>query len=182
VLRITIFPHGELFDASSGTFKKAGDGYVMDLEHSLISVSKWEEKWEVPFLADTEKTDEQVMDYVKCMVVGPEPPPEIWARLTADHVKAIQDHISAKKTATWFSKKKPSGPAREIITSELIYYWMVTHNIPPEYQNWHLSRLLTLIEVCNVKNAPAEKKDPKTAAAERRALNDARRKQHNTTG
>lgn len=183
MLQITIFPQGERFDESSGQFLKAGDGYVLDLEHSLVSVSKWEEQWEVPFLTNEDKTLEQTISYIKCMVVGPEPPSEIWERLSPENITAVQAHITAKKTATWFTnKKKPVGPQQQTITSELVYYWMTAYNIPSEYQHWHLNRLLTLIEVCNVQNTQAEKKDAKTSAADRRALNEARKKQLGTTG
>jgi hypothetical protein len=182
VLQITLFPHDETFDEASGQFLPSTDGVVVHLEHSLVSLSKWECKWELPFLSTDDKTLEQTIDYIRMMIVGGELPPEVFQRITSDNINTINAYINSKQTATWFdNERKQTGP-KEIITSELIYYWMIAHNIPVEFETWHLSRLLTLIKVCNIKNAPPDKVSPAEAARNRQALNAERKKLLGTTG
>ena len=183
MLQFKIFPQDETFDEASGKFLAPRNGIVVRLEHSLVSVSKWESKYEVPFLTTSDKTVEQTLDYIRYMIDGDELPPEVFQRITPDHIRVIDAYIQSKQTATWFSQdEKKSGPAREIITAELIYYWMIAFEIPVEFQHWHLNKLLTLIKVCNVKNAPKEKQNPTQAARNRAQLNAERKKKFNTTG
>ena len=154
----------------------------IELEHSLISLSKWESRWNKPFLGKEQKTTEEVNDYIRCMMMTRNVPLGIEKTLTEKQLGQINDYINAPMTATTFSKFQQQAPSREVITSELIYYWMVALNIPFECQKWHLNRLLTLIRVCSIKNTPA-KQMSKTAVIERnRALNAARRKRLNTKG
>ena len=131
---------------------------TIHLEHSLVSLSKWESKWNKPFLHTKDKTDEEVLDYVKCMTLTPNIDPAVYTRLTQANLNAIHDYIGASMTATTFSKDENKKHKREIVTAELIYYWMVALNIPFECQRWHLNRLITLIRVCNIKNTPQKKK------------------------
>lgn len=155
---------------------------TLTLEHSLISLSKWESKWCKPFLTNEDKTYEETIDYIKCMTLTPNVKPEVYEYLTSENIREINSYIEAPMTATTFYENRASKTSREIVTSELIYYWMIALQIPPEYQKWHLNRLLTLIRVCNIKNSPP-KKMSKTAIMRRNAeLNAARRKQLNTKG
>lgn len=156
---------------------------ALQLEHSLISLSKWESKWCKPFLSKGVKTDEEILDYIKFMTISSNVNPEVYNHLTLDNVRAINAYIDAPMTATTFSDDKTSKPNREIVTSELIYYWMIALQIPFEpCQKWHLNRLLTLIKVCNVKNSPPKKRSKKDIMSQNAALNAARRKQLNTKG
>lgn len=155
--------------------------YVLQLEHSLASLSKWESKWCKPFLSSN-KTNEETMDYIKCMTVTQNVRPEIYSLLTEINIKQITDYINSPMTATTFSENKDGKHSREIVTSELVYYWMIAANIPFECQYWHLNRLLTLIRVCNIKNSPPKKRSKRDIMSHNAALNAARRKQLNTRG
>lgn len=156
---------------------------TLQLEHSLVSISKWESKWQKPFLAKKEMTEEEILDYVKCMTLTKNINPDVYNHLTKENIKDIVDYISNPMTATTFSKDEKSQHNREIITSELIYYWMIASNIPiEECQKWHLNRLLTLIRVCSVKNAPPKKRSKRDIMSRNAALNASRRKQLNTRG
>jgi hypothetical protein len=170
----------EGFDGAAGQFVSS-DSVVIWLEHSLVSLSKWESEWEIPFLSSEEKTTEQVVSYIRFMFVGEDFPEHVIPRFTKVHFDAINAYISKKMTATWFGETR-NDPQREIVTAELIYYWMIALGIPFACENWHLSRLLTLIRVCNVKNGKPDRQERRQTAADRRALNEARRAQYKTRG
>lgn len=155
-------------------------GGILHLEHSLISISKWESKWEKPFLNNDDKTEDQILDYIKFMTLD-SVSSEIYRNLTMKNFDEINAYIDAPMTATWFNEKD-SKPNREVVTSEIIYYWMISFNIPFECQKWHINRLLTLIKVCNIKNAPQKKMSKKDLVARNRALNASRRKKYKSKG
>ena len=180
MLQITI-PSVELWDEETQEFKQTKE-YVLQLEHSLVSISKWESKWNKVFLSKEEKTYEETIDYIKCMTITQNIPDETYRYITKSNVDKIDNYISAPMTATWFVKDKSTNSNRETVTSELIYYWMIALNIPFECQKWHLNRLLTLIRVCNIKNTPPKKMSKRSLMKRNAALNAARRKQFNTTG
>lgn len=173
-------PSTEMFDDNKQEFINI-KGQVLQLEHSLVSLSKWESKWNIPFLNKKEKTGEQVLDYIRCMTITQNVNPIVYNGLTNENINMINDYIDAPMTATTFSDNSGNS-GREIVTSELIYYWMIALNIPMECQKWHLNRLLTLIRVCNVKNAPPKKMSRQELISRNAALNAARRKQLNTKG
>lgn len=135
-----------------------GKDYELHLEHSLVSISKWESKWHKPFLERSEKTEAQIMDYIRCMCITPNVPDDVFYRLSRDNIKDINDYIEDSHTATIVTDPPSKGGARDIMTSEVIYYYMIALNIPVEFQKWHLNRLITLIRVCNKKNAPPKKR------------------------
>ena len=156
---------------------------VLNLEHSLVSLSKWESKWCKPFITKQDKTVEETIDYIKCMTLTQNVSPDVYTHLTNQNIDQVNKYINAPMTATWFSEdKKNASTNREQITSELIYYWMITLGIPFECQKWHLNRLLTLIRVCDVKNQPKKKMSKKEIISRNRALNEARKKKLNTKG
>lgn len=151
------------------------------LEHSLISISKWEQKWHKPFLGREAKTYEEELDYIRCMIVDQNIDPNVVYAMPASDFEAIRAYINDEATATTF-KKENGRTSREVITSEIIYYWMTTLEIPFECEKWHLNRLLTLIRVCNIKNAPSKKMKKKDALAQQRSLNAARRARSGSRG
>lgn len=171
----------ESFDDSSQEFVVEG-GIRLELEHSLVSLSKWEAKHEKPFLGNEEKTPEEVISYVEAMTLTPGIPPEVYTKLEPGHFTAINEHIDAKMTATWFSEAPGAPRSREVITSELIYYWMTVFNIPFECQYWHLNRLFTLIRICNIKAAKPKKMSRNEQAARQRELNAQRKAQTGSKG
>ena len=180
MLRITI-PAVEQWDEAKQEFIYTKE-QTLSLEHSLVSLSKWESKWCKPFLTKQEKTFEETLDYIKCMTLTQNVDPEVYNYLTNGNIKEINEYIEAPMTATYFSDEKTSKISREQVTAELIYYWMIAFNIPFECQKWHLNRLLTLIKVCNIKNQPPKKRSKKDIMSRNAALNAARRKQLNTKG
>lgn len=180
MLKITI-PGEELWDEKEEVFIYKED-ITLQLEHSLVSVSKWEAKWHKPFLGDEEKTIEETIDYIRCMTLTQNVDPLVYHSIDGDLIQKVKDYISDSMTATWFSNTDKNQPRHEIITSEIIYYWMITLNIPFECQKWHLNRLLTLIRVCNVKNAPPKKLSRREIMERNAAINAARRKTLNSKG
>ena len=179
MLEITI-PGIELYDEEKNEFIVYEDKTVQ-LEHSLVSVSKWESKWCKPFLNGTDKSMEEILDYVYCMILTDDISIDDLSRLTQDAFNEINKYIGHPMTATTFSNERQTG-GREIITSEIIYYWMVSFNIPFECQHWHLNRLLTLIKVCNVKNNPPKKMSKQEVLSRNKALNEARKREMKTKG
>lgn len=179
MLTITV-PGVELFDETSKTFKTSTD-FVLSVEHSLVSLSKWESKYEKPFLGKEQKTNAEVIGYIKCMTLTPDVPDEVYTRLSSDNLEAINKYINEKMTATWFAEDT-SRPSREIVTAEIIYYWLVGSQIPLECENWHLNRLFTLIRVISEKNSPKKKMSPREISARNHDLNQKRLRELNTRG
>ena len=155
---------------------------TLQLEHSLVSLSKWESRWKKPFYSKEGMTDEQTLDYIKCMTLTKNVDPSVYNYLTSKNVKEVIDYIGDSMTATTFSGNDKSPINKETITSELIYYWMIASNIPFECQKWHLNRLITLIRVCGVKSTPPKKRSTRDIMNRNAALNASRRKQLNTKG
>ena len=180
MLEITI-PATELWDETNQQFINTKE-QMLRLEHSLVSLSKWESKWCKPFFSKQEKTFEETVDYIRCMELNKNLSPDTYKYLTSKNIKDINAYIDAPMTATWFSKSKSDSWSREQITSELIYYWMIALNIPFECQKWHLNRLLTLIRVCSIKNQPAKKMSRREIMSRNAALNAARRRQLSSNG
>lgn len=154
----------------------------LKLEHSLVSLTKWESKWCKPFLSTREKTFDETIDYIKCMTLTQNVDPDVYRYLSNENIKTINEYIEAPMTATVFPNDKTGKGNREIITSELIYYWMISLNIPFECRKWHLNQLITLIRVCEIKNAPSKKMSKRSVMSQNSALNAARRKRLNTKG
>jgi hypothetical protein len=180
MLRITV-PAVELWDENKQEFVSTKE-QTLQLEHSLVSLSKWESKWCKAFLARNNKSHEEILDYIKCMTLTQNVSPEVYDYLSPENITEINKYIDAPMTATYFSEDGSAKTSREIVTSELIYYWMIALNIPFECQKWHLNRLLTLIKVCNIKNAPPKKRSKRDIMSRNAALNAARRKQYNSKG
>ena len=155
---------------------------ALQLEHSLVSLSKWESKWCKPFFSTTDKTVEEVLDYIKCMTLTQNVKQEVYDHITQADVNKIVDYINAPMTATTFHGINNSKRSNENVTSELIYYWMISLNIPFECQKWHINRLLTLIRVCEMKNNPGKKMSKRQIMSQNAALNAARRKKYGTKG
>lgn len=174
----------EMYNEETNEFfyTKAEKEQTLQLEHSLLSLSKWESKWCKIFFSKEEKTHEETIDYIRCMMINPNVSEDVIDRLSQENINTINDYIQAPMTATTFRKEENTKPNRERITSELVYYWMFSLGIPKECEKWHLNRLLTLIRVFNVKNQPPKKTSKRDLMSRNAALNAARRKQMNSNG
>lgn len=175
----------EEYDEQSNTFiyTETEKEQTLCLEHSLASLSKWESKWHKPFISKKEKTDEELLDYVKCMTLDEDVDPNIYSRLTKANFDAIEKYIGNPMTATTFSDTQNKKHSREVITAEIMYHWMVSLNIPFDpCEEWHLNRLITLVRVCNIKNTPPKKRGGKATALEHARLNAARKQQARKKG
>lgn len=180
MLEITV-PAVEMFDESKQEFVEAKE-QTLQLEHSLVSLSKWESKWHKAFLSKREKTFEETLDYIRCMAITKNVDPSVYYRLSQENVNEINQYILDPMTATYIPEDLGVSGQGDVVTSELIYYWMISLNIPQEYQKWHLNRLLALIKVCNMKNMPAKKINKTDIMRRYTAINEARRKKLHTTG
>lgn len=180
MLTITI-PGRELWDESKEEFVQVKPR-TLQLEHSLVSLSKWESKWHKVFLSKDSKTSEETTDYVRCMTLTQNVDPEVYTHLSAANISEINRYIEDTMTATTFSEERPGKAGREVVTAELIYYQMIALNIPFECQKWHLNRLLALIRVCDIKSRPPKRRSGRALMSRNAALNAKRRKELNTRG
>ena len=182
MIRIVI-PETEYWDEGREVFLRT-KRHVLNLEHSLLSVSKWESKWHKPFLGEAEKTPEEFLDYIRCMTVGEAPEEEAYWAIPVGEMDRIEAYIKDDMTATWFSEKEGKGykGRGQTVTNELIYYWMVALEIPFSCEKWHLNRLLTLIRVCNEQNAPKKKMSKRDIMMQNHALNQARKAKLHSRG
>ena len=178
MLRI-IVPGGEFYDDFKEEFIYEKD-QELQMEHSLISISKWEAKWHEAYNKEGEKTPEQILDYFKCMTIN-RVDPEVYNRLTEKNIQDIIGYINEPMTACYF-RNDGITKSRDTLTSELIYYYMIVLGIPFECEKWHFNKLTALIEVCSMKNKPAKTMSPGEIARRNAKLNAARRKAHHTKG
>lgn len=185
MLELIIEPQEYSIEKSDGVYFFSVKRTVLQLEHSLLSLSKWESMYKKPFLVENEKSIRETIDYVKCMTINKNINPVVYELLNDRHIQKVNDYISDPHTATTFSSmdNKRRGGSSEIVTSELIYYWMVALQIPVKFETWHLNRLLTLIRICEIKNRPKDKKGSKgLSAADRHKLNMSRRASRHSKG
>ena len=181
MLRIKV-DGGEFYNDETNEFFQVKP-QILNLEHSLLSISKWEATWKKPFLEKNDKTAEEYTDYIRCMTINQNVDPLVYKCLSKENIEAIKEYIEDPHTATTIYSTENRGPQRKKITSELIYYWMVANNIPTEYEKWHLNRLLTLIRICAIENNPKKKKMSRSAILrQNRDLNAARRAKYHTSG
>lgn len=180
MLKITI-DEDEVFNEADSTFSNVG-GVTLELEHSLISLSKWESQFQKPFLSPGVKTTEEVFGYLYAMVLTPGVGPDVLYRCTQQDIDKIQEYIDSSQSATTFGEMPGRRGPGEVITSELIYYWMVAFNIPFECQYWHLNRLFALVRICNVKNSKPQKMSRHEIAQRNRELNAKRKAELGTAG
>lgn len=180
MLKIHIKPV-EFYDEITCQFMSTPDIRLI-LEHSLYTISKWESRWMKPFLGSQEKTDEEVLDYILCMDTTDTLTMDIIQIIQKEDLSRILQYIESNMTATTFGEVDTKSSKREIITSELIYYWMISLQIPLECEHWHINRLMTLIKICNIKNSPAKKQNRQEMLSRQKELNRQRRMQNNSTG
>lgn len=182
MLKISI-PDTEVWDEQKQEFINV-KATTLTLEHSLVSISKWESKWCKHFLNNPDKKPEEIIDYFRCMTLTQNVDPNAYYVIPSEEIKKINDYMEAPMTATTV-KEAPGGGrgnSREIITSELIYYLMIAYNIPFECQKWHINRLLMLIRVCEAKNSKQKKMSKAETLRQNKALNAARRAKYHTKG
>lgn len=182
MLRIEVEPQKFLDERTSEIVQVPGA--TLDLEHSLISIKKWESKWHKPFLGKNDKTNEEILDYVQCMSLKPNINPIVYQYLPSDALVQIISYIKDPMTATWFNTNAIGAAhnSMEVITNEIIYYWMIKFNIPIECQKWHIEQLLALIKTISIKDAPSKKMTAQEELAQRKALNAQRRAKMRSKG
>lgn len=180
MLYITV-PETELWDEENQEFDHIEET-TLQLEHSLVSLSKWESKWHKAYFSDKGKTYEETIDYIKCMTITQNVKPKVYKCLTQENIDAITAYIEDPMTATTFIDDGIRGGKKETVTAELIYHWMIALNIPFECQKWHINRLLTLVRVCNIKNQPPKKMGKSEVLRRQAELNARRKQQLNTKG
>lgn len=180
MLEIEVILRPELWDNDNEEFIPPIT-QTLRLEHSLVSIKKWESKWCKPFLSKREKTDEETLDYIKCMTITQNVKPEVYTRLSDENMRQIEDYINAPMTATTFANENDK-PNNSVITAEVIYSWMISFNIPSEYQKWHLNSLIALIRVRAAENSPPKPRSEQELAKDYAELNATRRKKLNSKG
>ena len=179
-LTVTIVP--EQWDSKRQRFIPPKEK-TLQLEHSLVSLSKWETRWHKPFLSKETKTTEETIDYIKCMTITQNVDPDVYNHLSNQNIIDVNNYLEDSMTATTFSEDLPGKKNNEIVTAEIIDYWMLSLRIPPEYRKWHLNKLITLIRVCSIKNQPpGKKKSQKDLASYYAALNKKRREELKSKG
>lgn len=188
MLKISIYDKNEFFDEETQMFVKPKLIMELSLEHSLVSISKWESKWHKPFLDTVEKTEEEILDYIRCMTINQNVPDEIYLNLSNKNVIEIKKYMEDSHTATWFNsyrdnKKSPRSKKSEVMTAEVIYYYMFSCQIPKECEKWHINRLLTLIRIFSIKNnTESNKMSNKETLSRNAKLNAARRQAMKSRG
>lgn len=171
----------ELYDEEKNEFTTIVVG-ALEFEHSLLSVSKWEAKYQKPFLSAGEKTREEAIGYLEAMLMTPGVDPDVLETISSSALDKVNEYIDSPQSATTFGEMPTRRGPSEVITSELIYFWMVSFNIPFECERWHLNRLFALIRICNIKNSPPKKMSKTERALQMRELNEKRRRELGTTG
>ncbi len=182
-MKTIIIPTSECYDEESERFITVKEQKLV-IEHSLVSISKWESKWKKPFISTAEKTMEELQDYVRCMTLTQNVNDDVYKAIPVDIMNEIIEYMNDPMSATWFSDidKKHNGRNGEVITSELIYYWMTAANIPMECQKWHLNRLMTLIRIAGEKNQPPKKMSKNDILRQNKSLNAMRRARAKSRG
>lgn len=188
MLNVTI-PGKDIFLEESGTFYSIKET-KLQLEHSLLSVKKWEQKWHKAFLKKDEKTDEELLDYIRCMTLTTNVDPMVYLAIPPSIAEEIITYINDPMSATVINTENENAPIKkkDVLTAELIYYWMITLNIPVEFQKWHLNQLITLINVIGIKNGnqgqprKMSAAEARAAAAQRNKINQMRRAKYHTKG
>lgn len=177
-----VIPKREYYDSKRLEFFETPE-YTITLEHSLVSISKWESKWKKTFLSKEKKSTEETLDYIKCMTITQNVKDEVYNAITDEEIEVIRAYMDDSMSATKLGGRREKVIGfREEYTSEIIYYWMISLGIPFECQKWHINRLLTLINVCNIKNTPPEKMNSRELARRNAEVNAARKKKYNTRG
>lgn len=180
MFRLVIIDEG--FDEKTKQFVDIGEPLVVELEHSLVSLSKWESEFKKPFLSSDEKTSEEIFGYLLKMVLTPNVGREDLMRCSQSDLASIQQYIESSESATTFGLMPETRGPREVVTSELIYFWMVNFNIPWEAERWHLNRLFALIRICNIKNSPKKKMSRQEIAEQNARINAERRAKTGSKG
>lgn len=175
-------PETESFNSITNEFIYIKE-QTLQLEHSLLSISKWEAKWKKPFISE-QKTREETIDYIRCMCITKGVDDAVFDNLPPKAIQQVQSYIDDSMTATTINNSRPDNRRgkKEIITSEIIYYWMIIYGVPFECEKWHLNRLLTLIRVCDIKQSPGKTMGKNEIYQQNRALNEARKKRLHTKG
>lgn len=157
-------------------------------EHSLVSLSEWEQEYEKPFYSSKtvdNRTEKEMVSYFEYMLIsGIEYRPLV--RLASpEQMLALTHYINKGSTATTVKEMAQKAGPNETPTSELMYYWLVAFKIPfKPTDEWHLHRLLMLVKVCGAKSTPSgrNKVNKRELAMSMREINEQRLRDLGTKG
>lgn len=173
----------ELWNEKTEEFIPATKDQIITCEHSLVSLAKWECKWNKSFISCKNRTRAETVDYIRCMTLTQNVDPDVYLRISNKNITDVNKYIALPMTAATFTERQKNRSSGKMITAETIYHSMIINGIPFECQKWHLNRLLALIRYCNIENDPKKKKmSPREVLRSNAEINAARKQAWNTTG
>lgn len=171
----------EYYDSEKNEFVYEEGGKVR-FEYSLKMLYEWEGKWKKAFLKGNKNlTTEEAVDFYIMMALDP-----IDKKfMTGEAMETLSKYVNDPQTATTFAdgQNGNTSPSKgKIFTSEELYAMMITSNVPLDFENRNLNRLITILRVISVQNTPPKKMSKNDIYRQNAALNAERKARLNTKG